>query len=130
MYATVLKFSYYFGLGDNIHTAISVARDCDMIEAGHKVIVLQATSNGDQGVSLDYSIVGEDVSCATDTINVITDSYSSEFNNSISLKVKYKHVATVYTYASMSSAMILRLNIASELPSILGKCSAGTIKSV
>jgi len=80
----------YFGLGDNLHTAISVARDCGMIEAGHKVIVLQAKDNGNQGVSLNYSIVGEDISC--DTAKLLTDSCNSEFHNSISLKVQYKLV--------------------------------------
>ena len=59
-----------------------------MIEEGHKVVMLQATDNGDQGVSLDYTIVGEDVSC-TDEIKLFTDSYSNEFhNNSIILKVR------------------------------------------
>ena len=82
----MLKLTY-FNLGDNLHTAISVARDCCMIEEGHKVVMLQATDNGDQGVSLDYTIVGEDVSC-TDEIKPFADSYSNEFHsNSIILKV-------------------------------------------
>ena len=79
------SFYYQFAVGDNLHTAISVARDCSMIEEGHRVIMLQATDNGDRGVSLDYTVVGEDVSC-TDEVKVITDSYSSEFH-SVNLKV-------------------------------------------
>lgn len=78
------------GLGDNLHTAISVARDCSMIEEGHKVIMLQATGNGDHSVSLEYTIVGEDVSC-TDEIKLLTDSYNDEFHNhSINLKVLFR----------------------------------------
>lgn len=64
-----------------------------MIEEGHKVITLEAKDNGDQGVSLDYTIVGEDVSCA-DEIKLMTDSYSNEFPNSI-INVE---VGTVCTY--------------------------------
>lgn len=75
-----------FGVGDNLHTAISVARDCDMIKEGHKVIVLQATDNGEQGVSLNYTYVGEDVS-STDEVKSITGCYSDESLTSISFKV-------------------------------------------
>ena len=47
-------------LGDNIDTAISVARECNMVDQGHKVIMLQATDNGgDQGLSLSYTVVGD-----------------------------------------------------------------------
>ena len=60
-----------------------------MIEEGHKVIMLQATDNGDRGVSLEYTVVGEDVSYA-DEIK-LSDSYNSEYHNkSINLKVWYK----------------------------------------
>ena len=58
-----------------------------MIEEGHKVIMLQATDNGHQGVSLEYTIVGEDVSYA-DEIKLLSDSYKNEFHN-INLKVQY-----------------------------------------
>lgn len=75
-------------IGDNLHTAISVARDCDMIKEGHKVIMLQATDNGGQGVSLNYSIVGDDVSCTEDTGKLLTESCNSELqDDSITFKV-------------------------------------------
>lgn len=79
-------------VGDNLHTAISVARDCNMIAEGHRVIMLQAKDNGDQGVSLDYTLVGEDVSC-TDEVKMLTDSYSNEFH-SVNLKVLFQFVAS------------------------------------
>ena len=60
-----------------------------MIEEGHKVIMLQATDNGDQGVKLDYTVVGEDVS-SPDEVKLMTDSYSNEFLvNSLNLKVYF-----------------------------------------
>lgn len=74
-----------FGVGDNLHTAISVARDCCMIEEGHKVITLQATDSGHQGVTLEYNVVGEDVAYA-DEIK-LSDSYKNDVH--VNLKVQY-----------------------------------------
>ena len=54
--------------------------------------MLQAKDNGDQGVSLDYTLVGEDVSC-TDEVKMLTDSYSNEFH-SVNLKVLFQFVAS------------------------------------
>ena len=71
-----------------------------MIEEGHKVITLQATDNGHQGVSLEYNVVGEDVSYA-DEIK-LSDSYKNDFH--VNLKVQYftchNSISEFYTHNS------------------------------
>jgi len=73
----------FFSLGDNIDTAISVARECNMIDQGHKVVMLQATDNGDnQGVKLNYTLVGDEGGL-DDPIASYTDSCREMCNDSV-----------------------------------------------
>ena len=85
-----------------------------MIEEGHKVITLQATDNGDQGVSLEYALVGEDVSYAEE-IKLLSDSYNNEIhNNSINLKVQHKlgfysiHIGVLYSFTILNRVLHFR----------------------
>ena len=76
----------YLSLGDNIDTAISVARECNMIDQGHKVVMLQATDNGDsRGISLNYTLVGDEGGL-DDPIASYTDSFRELCNDSLKVK--------------------------------------------